>query len=160
RGATGRPSRWPATSPSATSFAGGSPRPSGTRPEPSEAAGAQPETAVRGGGGAVSASIRRRRAGCLDRPPRAAPRRRSDGAPASPLRYSASRACRTSFAGTPRASRRWASSLHVPRRDEVRDEVGRRLRRLEPAPAARGGRRGGLEPVNFSPVALQGGYGG
>src|SRR5207244_2072207 len=54
------------------------------------------------------ASIRRRRVGCLDRPPRAAPHRRSDGAPASPLRYSASCACRTSFAGAPRASRRWA----------------------------------------------------
>src|SRR5438132_2984676 len=66
---------------------------------------ARPETAVRGGEGAVSASIRRRRVGCLDRPPRAALHRRSDGAPASPLRYSASRACRTSFAGTPRASR-------------------------------------------------------
>src|SRR5213078_1328396 len=74
------------------------------------------------GGGAVSASIRRRRVGYLDRPSRAAPHRRSDGAPASPLRYSASRACRTSFAGTPRANRRWASSLHVPRRDETRDE--------------------------------------
>src|SRR5439155_24164962 len=59
--------------------------------------GASPETAVRGGGGAVSASIRRRRVGFLDRPPRAAPHRRSDGAPASPLRYSASRACPTSF---------------------------------------------------------------
>ena len=42
---------------------------------------------MRGGGGAVSASIRRRRAGCLDRPPPAAPHRRCDGAPASPLRY-------------------------------------------------------------------------
>ncbi|TMA99122.1 MAG: hypothetical protein E6J57_10000 [Deltaproteobacteria bacterium] len=62
---------------------------------------------MRGGGGAVSASIRRRRAGCLHRPPPAAPHRRSDGAPASPLRYSAPPACRTSFAGTPRASRRW-----------------------------------------------------
>src|SRR5216117_3244130 len=51
--------------------------------------------AVRGGGGAVSASIRRRRARCLHRPPPAAPHRRSDGAPASPLRYSALRACRT-----------------------------------------------------------------
>jgi len=29
--------------------------------------------------------------------------RRSDGAPASPLRYSAPHACRTSVAGTPRA---------------------------------------------------------
>src|SRR5438046_5131169 len=56
----------------------------------------------------ILSSIRRRRGGCLDRPPRAAPHRRSGGAPASPLRYSASRACRTSFAGTPRASRRWA----------------------------------------------------
>jgi len=46
---------------------------------------------VRGGGGALSASIRRRRAGCLHRPPSAAPHRRSDGAPASPLRYSAPR---------------------------------------------------------------------
>ncbi len=51
---------------------------------------------MRGGGSAVSASIRRRRAGCLHRPPPAAPHRRSDGAPASPLRYSAPRACRTS----------------------------------------------------------------
>src|SRR3989442_11000847 len=51
--------------------------------------GARPETAVRGGEGAVSASIRRRRAGCLDRPPPAAPHRRCDGPPASPLRYSA-----------------------------------------------------------------------
>jgi len=34
RGATGRPSRWPVTSPSATSFAGGWPRSSGTRRDP------------------------------------------------------------------------------------------------------------------------------
>jgi len=33
---------------------------------------AWPETAVRGGGGAVSASIRRRRVGCLDRRARGA----------------------------------------------------------------------------------------
>src|SRR5439155_451232 len=75
------------------------------------------------------------------------------GALASPLRYSASRACRTSFAGTPRASRRWLSSLHVPRRDEARDEwdlacAALNLRRLQVLgvaaalarpPAARGG---------------------
>src|SRR5881392_3959705 len=64
--------------------------------------------AVPGGGGAVSASIRRRRAGCLHRPPLAAPHRRSDGAPASPLRYSAPRACRTSAAGT---RERWPRAL-------------------------------------------------
>jgi len=45
------------------------------------------EAAVRGGGGTVFVSIRRRRAEDLDRPPRAAPHRRSDGAPASPRRY-------------------------------------------------------------------------
>jgi len=50
------------------------------------------ETAVRGGGGTLSASIRRRWIGCFDRPPHAAPHRRSEGAPASPLRYSAPRA--------------------------------------------------------------------
>src|SRR5436190_12759690 len=83
---------------------------------------ARPETAVRGGGGAVSASIRRRRVGCLDRPPRAAPHRRSDGAPASPLRYSArARAARLSPARREQAGD-GLSSLHVPRRDEVRDE--------------------------------------
>jgi len=47
---------------------------------------------VRGGGGTLSASIRRRWIGCFDRPPHAAPHRRSEGAPASPLRYSAPRA--------------------------------------------------------------------
>src|SRR5437879_9165701 len=104
---------------------------------------------MRGGGGAVSASIRRRRVGCLDRPPRAAPHRRCDGAPASPLRYSASRACRTSVAGTPRASRRWAFVASCSAADEVRDEWDvacaalnlRRLRVLGVAAAslARGG---------------------
>jgi len=99
---------------------------------------------VRGGGGAVSASIRRRRVGCLDRPPRAAPHRRSDGAPASPLRYSASRACRTSFAGTPSASRRCAFVASCSAGWRSARRIGRRLRRLEPAPAAGVGRRGGL----------------
>src|SRR5438874_299468 len=43
-----------------------------------------PYTTLFRSGGAASASIRRRRAGCLDRPPPAAPHRRCDGAPASP----------------------------------------------------------------------------
>ncbi len=74
---------------------------------------------MRGGGGAVSASIRRRRAECLDRPPPAAPHRRSDGAPASPLRYSGprARAARLSPARREQAGD-GLSSLHVPRRDE------------------------------------------
>ncbi len=44
--------------------------------------GAGPETAVRGSGGAVSASIRRRQTVGMNWPPRAAPHRRCDGAPA------------------------------------------------------------------------------
>src|SRR5207247_1227291 len=92
--------------------------------------GVCPETAVRGGGGAVSASIRRRRAGCLDRPPPAAPHRRSDGAPASPLRYSAhARAARNSPARREQAGD-GPSSLHVPRRDEGARRMGPRRRRL------------------------------
>src|SRR5882724_8118367 len=97
--------------------------------------GARPETAVRGGGGAVAASIRRRRAGCLDRPPPAPPHRRCDGAPASPLRYSARvRTARLSPArGDPAGD--GLSSLHLPRRDEGARRVGPPLRCLEPAPA-------------------------
>src|SRR5439155_24443400 len=45
-----------------------------------------PETAVHGSGGTVSASIRRRWARVRERPIRAAPHRRSDGAPAPVLR--------------------------------------------------------------------------
>src|SRR5438552_4785896 len=48
--------------------------------------GACPETAVHGSGGTVSASIRRRWARVRERPTRAAPHRRSDGAPAPVLR--------------------------------------------------------------------------
>src|SRR5881409_851598 len=44
------------------------------------------ETAVHGSGGTVSASIRRRWARVRERPTRAAPHRRSDGAPAPVLR--------------------------------------------------------------------------
>src|SRR2546427_6171336 len=77
---------------------------------------------MRGGRRGVSASIRRRRVGWLDRPPRAAPHRRSDGAPASPLRYSArARAARLSPARREQAGD-GLSSLHVLRHDEVRDE--------------------------------------
>src|SRR5881396_1534385 len=92
---------------------------------------------VRGGGGAVSASIRRRRAGCLDRPPPAAPHRRCDGAPASPLRHLArTRTARRSQACGDQAGD-GLSSLHLPRRDEGARRVGppcaalnlRRLRR-------------------------------
>ena len=46
---------------------------------------------MHGSGGTVSASIRRRWTRVRERPTRAAPHRRSDGAPASPLRYSAPR---------------------------------------------------------------------
>jgi len=96
---------------------------------------------VRGGGGAVSASIRRRRAGCLDRPPPAAPHRRCDGAPASPLRYSArARTARLSPARGDQAGD-GPSSLHLPRRDGGARRVGAPLRRLEPAPAAGARRR-------------------
>src|SRR6266850_6288182 len=80
--------------------------------------------AVRGGGGAVSASIRRRRAGCLDRPPPAAPHRRCYGAPASPLRYLArARTARRSQACGDQAGD-GLSSLHLPRRDEGARRVG------------------------------------
>src|SRR5438034_3525601 len=111
--------------------------------------------AVRGGGGAVSASIRRRRAGCLHRPPPAAPHRRSDGAPASPLCYSAPRACRVSVAGTPRASRRWAfvaSCSAAGRRCATEWDLAcaalnlRRLRALGGAAASNAGRPRG-EPA-------------
>src|SRR5207244_4594987 len=90
------------------------------------------------------ASIRCRRAGCLDRPPPAAPHRRCDGAPASPLRYSArARTARLSSArGDPAGD--GLSSLHLPRRDEGARRVGPPLRRLEPAPAAGARRRRGL----------------
>jgi len=81
--------------------------------------------------------------GCLDRR-RARHIRRSDGAPASPLRHSASRACRTSFAGTPRASRRWAFVASCSAAWRSARRMGRRLRRLERAPAAGVGRGGGL----------------
>jgi len=98
---------------------------------------------VRGGGGAVSASIRRRRAGCLDRPPPAAPHRRCDGAPASPLRHLArTRTARRSQACGDQAGD-GLSSLHLPRRDEGARRVGppcaalnlRRLRALGVAAA-------------------------
>src|SRR5205809_6216173 len=92
---------------------------------------------MRGGGGAVSASIRRRRAGCLDRPPPAAPHRRCDGAPASPLRYSArARTARLSPARGDQAGD-GPSSLRLPRRDEGARRVGPPLRRFEPAPGWR-----------------------
>src|SRR5205809_402552 len=97
--------------------------------------GARPETAVRGGGGAVSASIRRRRAGCLHRPPPAAPHRRCDGAPASPLRYSArARTARLSPARGGQAGD-GLSSPHLPRRDEGARGMGSRVRGLQPAAA-------------------------
>src|SRR5207249_958569 len=48
--------------------------------------GACPETAVHGSGGTVSASIRRRWTRVREQPTRAAPHRRSDGAPAPVLR--------------------------------------------------------------------------
>src|SRR5207245_3911037 len=93
-----------------------------------------------------SASIRRRRAGRLDRPPPAAPHRRCDGAPASPLRYSArARTARLSPArGEQAADGR--SSLHLRGVTKVRDEWHlpcaalnlRRLRALGVAAAARG----------------------
>src|SRR5438034_8244014 len=54
------------------------------------------------------------------------------------------RAYGTSFVGTRRSSGRWASSLHLPRRDEGARRVGPPLRRLEPAPAAGARRRRGL----------------
>src|SRR5207249_1965067 len=86
-------------------------------------------------GGAVSASIRRRRAGCLDRPPPAAPHRRCDGAPASPLRYSArARAARLSPARRDQAGG-GLSSPHLPRRDEGARGMGSRVRSLQPAAA-------------------------
>src|SRR5438876_796139 len=91
---------------------------------------------MRGGGGAVSASIRRRRAGCLDRPPPAAPHRRCDGAPASPLRYWArARTARLSPARGEQAGD-GLSSPHLPRRDEGARGMGSRVRGLPPAAAA------------------------
>src|SRR5439155_27132995 len=54
--------------------------------------GARPETAVHGSGGTVSASIRRRWTRVRERPTRAAPHRRSDGAPAPVLRRHGPRA--------------------------------------------------------------------
>src|SRR5439155_9171585 len=47
------------------------------------------------------------------------------------------------------------SSLHVPRSAR---RMGPRLRRLELRRLRALGVAGGLEPVNFSPLALQGGY--
>src|SRR5438094_397655 len=102
--------------------------------------------------------------GCLDRPPPAAPHRRCDGAPASPLRYSArARTARLSSArGDPAGDGR--SSLHLPRRDEGARRVGPPLRRLEPAPAAGARRRRGLarrpRAVNPRSVTAQHGSGG
>src|SRR5438445_6583707 len=63
--------------------------------------------------------------------------RRSDGAPASPLRYSArARTARLSSArGDPAGD--GLSSLHLPRRDEGARRVGPPLRRFEPAPGWR-----------------------
>src|SRR5437764_3943524 len=91
---------------------------------------------MRGGGGAVSASIRRRRAGCLHRPPPAAPHRRCDGAPASPLRSSArARTARRSPARGGQAGD-GLSSPHLPRRDEGARGMGSRVRGLPPAAAA------------------------
>src|SRR5204862_7730121 len=58
------------------------------------------ETAVHGSGGTVSASIRRRWTQVRERPTRAAPHRRSDGAPAPVLRRHGPRVPR---AGGPRA---------------------------------------------------------
>src|SRR5204862_6908932 len=107
------------------------------------APGAGAGAAVRGGGGATAASTRRRRAGCLGRPPPAAPHRRSDGAPASPLRYLArARTARRSQACGEQAGD-GLSSLHLPRRDEGARRVGppctalnlRRLRALGVAAA-------------------------
>src|SRR5205823_13961516 len=63
--------------------------------------GARPETSVHGSGGTVSASIRRRWTRVRERPTRAAPHRRSDGAPAPVLRRAGPRA---PPAGGPRAS--------------------------------------------------------
>src|SRR5436190_21037938 len=54
--------------------------------------GACPETAVHGSGGTVSASIRRRWTRVRERPTRAVPHRRSDGAPAPVLRRAGPRA--------------------------------------------------------------------
>src|SRR5207247_10626061 len=62
--------------------------------------GAWAEVAVDGGGGTVSASIRRRWTRVRERPTRAAPHRRSDGAPAPVLRRHGPRVPR---AGGPRA---------------------------------------------------------
>src|SRR5205814_8753523 len=62
--------------------------------------GARPETAVHGSGGTVSASIRRRWTRVRERPTRAAPHRRCDGAPAPVLRRHGPRVPR---AGGPRA---------------------------------------------------------
>ncbi|HTD27733.1 MAG TPA: phospholipase D-like domain-containing protein, partial [Candidatus Elarobacter sp.] len=59
------------------------------------------ETSVHGSGGTVSASIRRRWTWVRERPTRAAPHRRSDGAPAPVLRRAGPRA---PAAGGPRAS--------------------------------------------------------
>src|SRR5213593_701549 len=123
-----------------------------------------PTAAVRGGGGAVSASIRRRRAGCLDRPPPAAPHRRCDGAPASPLRYSARARTARLSSGRGDQAGDGLSSLHLPRRDEGARRVGPPLRRLEPAPAAGVRSRCGLarrpRTVNPRSVTAQHGSGG
>src|SRR5438094_3186781 len=62
------------------------PRSTARRRSPRPRVEACPETAVHGSGGTVSASIRRRRTRVRERPTRAAPHRRSDGAPAPMLR--------------------------------------------------------------------------
>src|SRR5207247_4169840 len=83
---------------------GRSPRAAGHHPVfPAPAApalGAGTETAVHGSGGTVSASIRRGWKRVRERPTRAAPHRRSDGAPAPVLRRDGPR---LPLAGGPRA---------------------------------------------------------
>src|SRR5207247_3067905 len=81
--------------------------------------GAGPETGGRGGGGAVSASIRRRRAGCLHRPPpgSVAPGPVSSGA------ESKRRRCPRSRARQSRVTLLAPAALEVALGEEVRIEL-------------------------------------